>query len=167
MCSSDLITTAKRDEQLPDVPTLIELGIKNFEVTNWYGVAAPAGTPPEIVNKLNAEINRILQLKDVVARFDERAHRVLRVFIDPGHGPAHRVDDNQPELDLVLGLELFDRSDQRQALIDIEQLDGLREQPERRIGILQAVMQPPAFNTLSEAPDALTGDVEASNTLCL
>jgi tripartite-type tricarboxylate transporter receptor subunit TctC len=69
------ITTAKRDEQLPDVPTLIELGIKNFEVTNWYGVAAPAGTPPEIVNKLNAEINRILQLKDVVARFDELGTR--------------------------------------------------------------------------------------------
>ena len=69
------ITTAKRDEQLPDVPTLIELGIKNFEVTNWYGVAAPAGTPPEIVNKLNAEINRILNLKDVVARFDELGTR--------------------------------------------------------------------------------------------
>ena len=69
------ITTAKRDAQLPDVPTLIELGIKNFEVTNWYGVAAPAGTPPEIVNKLNTEINRILELKDVVVRFDELGTR--------------------------------------------------------------------------------------------
>jgi len=69
------ITTAKRDVQLPEVPTLIELGIKNFEVTNWYGVAAPAGTPPDIVNKLNAEINRILELKDVVARFDELGTR--------------------------------------------------------------------------------------------
>ena len=69
------ITTPKRDVQLPEVPTLIELGIKNFEVTNWYGVAAPAGTPPEIVNKLNAEINRILQLPDVVARFDDLGTR--------------------------------------------------------------------------------------------
>ena len=69
------ITTAKRDAQLPDVPTLIELGIKNFEVTNWYGVAAPAGTPPDIVNKLNIEINRILELKDVMARFDELGTR--------------------------------------------------------------------------------------------
>ncbi len=69
------VTTAKRDAQLPEVPTLIELGIKNFEVTNWYGVAAPAGTPPEIVNKLNTEINRILELKDVVARFDELGTR--------------------------------------------------------------------------------------------
>jgi tripartite-type tricarboxylate transporter receptor subunit TctC len=69
------VTTAKRDVQLPEVPTLIELGIKNFEVTNWYGVAAPAGTPPEIVNKLNAEINRILQLPDVMARFDELGTR--------------------------------------------------------------------------------------------
>jgi tripartite-type tricarboxylate transporter receptor subunit TctC len=69
------VTTAKRDVQLPEVPTLIELGIKNFEVTNWYGVAAPAGTPPEIVNKLNTEINRILELKDVVARFDDLGTR--------------------------------------------------------------------------------------------
>jgi len=69
------ITTAKRDVQLPEVPTLIELGIKNFEVTNWYGIAAPAGTPPEIVNKLNTEINRILELKDVAARFDELGTR--------------------------------------------------------------------------------------------
>ena len=69
------ITTAQRDVQLPEVPTLIELGIKNFEVTNWYGVAAPAGTPPEVVNKLNAEINRILSQKDVVARFDELGTR--------------------------------------------------------------------------------------------
>jgi tripartite-type tricarboxylate transporter receptor subunit TctC len=69
------VTTAKRDVQLPDVPTLIELGIKNFEVTNWYGVAAPAGTPLEIVNKLNTEINRILELKDVVARFDDLGTR--------------------------------------------------------------------------------------------
>lgn len=69
------ITTSKRDAQLPEVPTLIELGIKNFEVTNWYGVAAPAGTSPEIVNKLNAEINRILELKDVGARFDELGTR--------------------------------------------------------------------------------------------
>ena len=51
------------------------LGIKNFEVTNWYGVAAPAGTPPDIVNKLNGEINRILELKDVIARFDELGTR--------------------------------------------------------------------------------------------
>ena len=69
------VTTPKRDVQLPEVPTLIEIGIKNFEVTNWYGVAAPAGTPPEIVNKLNAEINRILQLPEVVARFDDLGTR--------------------------------------------------------------------------------------------
>jgi tripartite-type tricarboxylate transporter receptor subunit TctC len=53
----------------------MEIGIKNFEVTNWYGVAAPAGTAPEIVNKLNAEINRILQLPDVMTRFDELGTR--------------------------------------------------------------------------------------------
>jgi tripartite-type tricarboxylate transporter receptor subunit TctC len=63
------VTTPKRDQQLPEVPTLIELGIKNFEVTNWYGIAAPAGTPPEIVGRLNAEVAKVLRLPDVSERF--------------------------------------------------------------------------------------------------
>ena len=69
------VTTPKRDVQLPGVPTLIEIGIKNLEVTNWYGIAAPAGTSLEIVNKLNTEINRILLLPEIMARFDELATR--------------------------------------------------------------------------------------------
>ena len=69
------VTTPKRDMQLPGVPTLIEIGIKNLEVTNWYGIAAPAGTSLEIVNKLNTEINRILLLPEIMARFDELATR--------------------------------------------------------------------------------------------
>jgi tripartite-type tricarboxylate transporter receptor subunit TctC len=52
-----------------------ESGFKDFEVTNWYGVAAPAGTPREIVSRLNTEINRILQLPDVAAKLDDLAVR--------------------------------------------------------------------------------------------
>lgn len=65
------ITTPTRDRDLPDVPTMAESGFKGFEVTNWYGVVAPAGTPPEIVNKLNVEINRILQLPAIAAKLNE------------------------------------------------------------------------------------------------
>ena len=65
------VTTAKRDPLLPNVPTMMEAGFKDFQVTNWYGVAAPAGTPREIVSRLNTEINRILQAPDVMARLDE------------------------------------------------------------------------------------------------
>ena len=54
--------------QLPDVPTFLEEGITGFDVANWYGVMAPAGTPREIVQKLNADINKAMQVPEVRAR---------------------------------------------------------------------------------------------------
>jgi tripartite-type tricarboxylate transporter receptor subunit TctC len=62
------ISTPRRLPQLPDVPTFEEAGIKGFDVTNWYGVMAPAGTPGEIVAKLNADINKAMQVPEVRAR---------------------------------------------------------------------------------------------------
>ena len=53
------VTSLKRSPLLPDVPTLDEQGIKGYEVNTWFGFVAPAGTPPEIVAKLNTEFNRI------------------------------------------------------------------------------------------------------------
>lgn len=58
-------TSAQRVPGAPDVPTLAESGFPGFEVMSWYGILAPAGTPQEIVRKLNAEINRILRLPAV------------------------------------------------------------------------------------------------------
>lgn len=55
------VTTSKRTVALPDTPTLIELGIgKDFDVTAWFALMAPKGTPPAIIQKLNADINRVL-----------------------------------------------------------------------------------------------------------
>jgi len=54
------VTSLERSPLLPGVPTLDEQGIKGFEVNTWGGLVAPAGTPPEIVAKLNAELIRIL-----------------------------------------------------------------------------------------------------------
>jgi len=51
------VTSAKRHPQLPDVPTMIESGIPDYIMTFWSGVVAPAGTPKEIVDRLNAAIN--------------------------------------------------------------------------------------------------------------
>ena len=51
------VTSAKRHPQLPDVPTMIESGIPDYVMTFWSGVVAPAGTPAEIVNRLNTAIN--------------------------------------------------------------------------------------------------------------
>jgi len=62
------VTTAKRSSIAPEVPTLAESGLPGFEVGSWQGVFAPAGTPPEIVKRLNAEIVKILNMPDVKER---------------------------------------------------------------------------------------------------
>ena len=49
------VLSKQRSRSLPDVPTTREAGIENFEVTTWFGILAPAGTPPEIINRLNGE----------------------------------------------------------------------------------------------------------------
>jgi len=65
------VCAAKRVALLPEVPTLAESGIKDAEAIVWFGMAAPAKTPRAIVDKLNAESNRILALPDVKRRLDE------------------------------------------------------------------------------------------------
>lgn len=62
------VTTAQRHPSLPQVPTLAELGFANFEAPAWWAVIAPAKTPPEIVQRMNAEVNKALQLPDVAAK---------------------------------------------------------------------------------------------------
>ena len=57
-----------RSPALPDVPTMQEAGVSDFEVTVWLGLLAPAGTPAEIVSRLNAEVNRIVAMPDVKER---------------------------------------------------------------------------------------------------
>jgi tripartite-type tricarboxylate transporter receptor subunit TctC len=59
------LMSAERSPAFPNVPTLKELGVQNGVVETWYGVFVPAGTPPEVVAKLNADFNSLLQLPDV------------------------------------------------------------------------------------------------------
>jgi tripartite-type tricarboxylate transporter receptor subunit TctC len=59
------VSSAKRSPIAPDVPTLMESGLTDFEVSTWTGVFAPAATPREIVARLNTEIVRILKMPDV------------------------------------------------------------------------------------------------------
>lgn len=65
------VTSGKRTSLLPDVPTVIESGLPGFEVLGWFGVFAPAGTPPDVVKRLNHEINKIISKPSVVQRFTE------------------------------------------------------------------------------------------------
>ncbi|WP_411885388.1 tripartite tricarboxylate transporter substrate binding protein [Polaromonas sp. YR568] len=63
------VTSAKRSSALPDVPSMSESGLNGFDVLNYFAISAPAGTPPAIVNTLNAAINKIVTMPDVLARF--------------------------------------------------------------------------------------------------
>ena len=63
------ITSASRNALVPDVPTFVEAGIKDFVVIHWYGVLAPAGTPKEIIALLNREIAKALESTEIKERF--------------------------------------------------------------------------------------------------
>ena len=65
------LTTPQRSPQLPQTPTMVEAGMKGFEMTNWYGVMAPAKTPRDIVTRLNTEINKIMAMPDAKAKLEE------------------------------------------------------------------------------------------------
>jgi len=63
------LSQLSRSELLPQVPTIAEQGYPTFEVTLWFGMWAPAGTPQAVVQKLNAEVNAIVQMPEVREQF--------------------------------------------------------------------------------------------------
>jgi tripartite-type tricarboxylate transporter receptor subunit TctC len=62
------VTSAKRSSLTPELPTVAEAGVPGYEFTSWYGLTVPAGTPRAIVDKLNAEVLRVLNLPDFKAQ---------------------------------------------------------------------------------------------------
>jgi tripartite-type tricarboxylate transporter receptor subunit TctC len=65
------VTSVKRAPQLPNVPTMIESGLPGYEVTSWYGVCAPAGTPQFALGKWHADLTKVLLTPDMRQRFTE------------------------------------------------------------------------------------------------
>lgn len=65
------VSSPERIPVLPDLPTVAESGYPGFEADQWYGIVAPAGTPKEIVQKLNAEINKAMLSPQVAARLEQ------------------------------------------------------------------------------------------------
>lgn len=63
------VTSAKRSSALPDVPSMTEAGLSGIDVVNYFALMAPAGTPASIITPLNAAINKVVTLPEVVARF--------------------------------------------------------------------------------------------------
>jgi tripartite-type tricarboxylate transporter receptor subunit TctC len=70
------VTTAVRSPALPDVPTVAET-IPGYEASAWFGMGAPKGTPPEIINKLNAQINAALADPNIQARLADLGGTVM------------------------------------------------------------------------------------------
>ena len=66
------ITSARRYPGLPDLPTIAESGVPGYEASSWFGVVAPAATPRDIIVRLNAEVNRALNLPDMRERFADQ-----------------------------------------------------------------------------------------------
>ncbi len=64
------VSSGTRNFVLPDVPTLKELGLRDFEVTSWYAMWVPKGTPKEVIDRLYAEVAKILKMPDIKALWD-------------------------------------------------------------------------------------------------
>jgi tripartite-type tricarboxylate transporter receptor subunit TctC len=65
------VSTAKRSPAFPDLPTISEAGVKGYEVTTWYGLLAPAGTPSEVINKIRDHVVAALQTREMKKRLGE------------------------------------------------------------------------------------------------
>ena len=76
-----------RSSLAPDVPTVSEAGAPGYDVTVWFGVVGPAGMPPEIVRKLNSEMNAILKMEDVRRRFLDQG-------VEPAGGSPAQFSDH-------------------------------------------------------------------------
>jgi tripartite-type tricarboxylate transporter receptor subunit TctC len=87
------VTSAARLVSLPQVPTAAESGLKNFNLDSWFAIYAPAGTPPEIVQQLNSEINKILAMPDIRKKAEDSGTTVDTMT------PAQLGDFTRKELD--------------------------------------------------------------------
>jgi tripartite-type tricarboxylate transporter receptor subunit TctC len=63
------VTEARRSSGMPELPTLAEAGVPGYEFGGWHGVIVPRGTPPQIVAKLNADMNRVLNTPETRENF--------------------------------------------------------------------------------------------------
>ena len=71
------LTNSKRATHAPEMPTLSELGLPDYEATGWFGIAAPAKVPSEIINKLNSEINAILETPEIATKLSQLGGEVV------------------------------------------------------------------------------------------
>ena len=73
------VTSLKRSPAMPDVPTIDELGYKGFEANTWFALFAPGGTPTELLDLLNREVNKVLLYKTLSDNFATLSLEVSRM----------------------------------------------------------------------------------------
>ena len=71
------VTSLKRSSALPDVPTVVESGVPDYEIAGWFGILAPAGTPPAIAKRLRDEVAKAIAAPDAVALLDSQGMQPL------------------------------------------------------------------------------------------
>ena len=86
------VTSAKRSGALPNVPTVAELGYPGFEANTWFAMLAPAATPADVLDRINTEVNKILQNKTINEGFAAQSLEAIRM--------------NRPTLDAYLATEV-------------------------------------------------------------
>jgi len=101
------VTSSKRAAAAPEIPTLAESGgLPGFEAAQWQGLVAPAGTPAEIVMRINAELNRALQLPDVRERFGGLGVEIAPVTPDQFAAEVRADTAKWAQLIKTLGIRL-------------------------------------------------------------
>lgn len=86
------VTSVRRSSAAPEIPTIAEQGLPGFEAVSWFALFAPANTPAPIVDKLQAEVSRILKLPEV-------SQKLLAIGLEPGGGtPAELAAYQQSEI---------------------------------------------------------------------
>ena len=71
------VTTAKRSHAVPDVPTMQEAGVPDFDVAVWYGIFARAGTPPDLIKRLNAEVIKAMNAAEAKERIEAAGYTIV------------------------------------------------------------------------------------------
>jgi tripartite-type tricarboxylate transporter receptor subunit TctC len=80
------VSGRQRIASLPQVPTFLEAGISGMEISNWFGILAPAGTPAELIQRINREVNTAVKSPDLIERFQ-------RVGAEPAGGTPEQLRD--------------------------------------------------------------------------
>lgn len=92
------VAATERSQQLPDVPTMDELGFDTFQMSTWYGISAPAGTPEDVVAKLNEAISKSLEMPEVRDRLTKQG---VEIFYKQNDAFASFLEE---DADRMLGL---------------------------------------------------------------